>query len=64
MKRRFISKRRRRADRKLDDLMSAKHLGRADRDEILAFRDYLRSATSEVRPLILIPHAYRGLPLA
>lgn len=59
MKRRFIGKRRRRASRRLADLMSATKLNRNDRDEILAFAEYLRSSTDAVRPLIEIPYGFR-----
>lgn len=39
--------------------MSATKLNRNDRDEILAFAEYLRSSTDAVRPLIEIPYGFR-----
>lgn len=47
--RRFIKKRRQRAERRLADLMSAKRLCREDRQEVLAFRDWLRTGAGDLR---------------
>lgn len=42
--RRFVKKRRQRELKRFTDLMSAKSLGRADREELHAFRKWLRQA--------------------
>ena len=44
--RRFVGKRRRRAAKRFSDLMSAKHVGADDRQELSAFRKYLRGGMS------------------